>query len=145
VGGLYRDQGVDVASNWLISLLQPHVEVAYRTVRKAHHLPLDTEVPRQLETPTTPDSSRFSSTSSEGVSPALASYFAGGSRDHRQFPTSQANMPWQGSAWAGDGVGTRHAVTDKPRVRRRRRRSSLRDGRSEDAGKQGHFLYGKDY
>jgi hypothetical protein len=49
-------------------------------------------------------------------------------------------MARQSSAQAGDGVGTRRAVTDRPRVRRRRRRSSPRDGGSDDAGKQGHLL-----
>jgi len=133
VGGVYRDQGAEVASNWLISLLRPHVEVAYRSVRKDHLLPLDsdTEAPRQLEMPTARYSSHYSSTSSEGASGALPSYLAGSPRDHR---TPQANMPWQSLAEAGGDVGTRRAVTDKPRGRRRRRRSSPRDGGSEDAG-----------
>jgi len=107
---------------------------ASRSVREDHLLSPDTEVPQQLETPTARDSSRFSSTSSEGASPALPSYFAGGPRDHRQLPAPQASMPRQSSGQAGDGVDTRRAVTDNPRVRRRRRRrSSPRDGGSEDA------------
>jgi hypothetical protein len=109
-------------------------------MREVHLLPPETEIPRQLETPTTHDSSSFSSTSSDGASPALPSYPAGRPRDHRQLPPPQANMPRRSSAQAGDGIGTRCAVTDKPRVRRRRRRSSPRDGGSEDAGKLGHFL-----
>ncbi|KAN0118357.1 Ribonuclease III domain containing protein [Russula decolorans] len=145
VGGVYRDQGAEAASNWLISLLRPYVEVAYRSMREVHLLPPETEIPRQLETPTTHDSSSFSSTSSDGASPALPSYPAGRPRDHRQLPPPQANMPRRSSAQAGDGIGTRCAVTDKPRVRRRRRRSSPRDGGSEDAGKLGHFLRGGDY
>lgn len=134
IGGVYRDQGPDVASNWLISLLRPHVEVAYRIVRKAHLLP-DAEVLPQRETPTARDSSRFPSPSSEGTNPASPSYLAGGSHDNRQLPAPQANMRRQSPAQAGDGVGTRRAVTDKPRPRRRRRRSSPRDGGGEDAGK----------
>jgi hypothetical protein len=39
VGGVYRDQGNEVASNWLKSLLRPHVEAAYRSVREDHLLP----------------------------------------------------------------------------------------------------------
>ena len=139
VGGVYRDQGAEVVSEWLTSLLQPHVEVAYQSVRKDHLLP-DIEVPQQRETPTARDSSRLSSTSSEGASPASLIYGAASSRDHRQLPTAQANMRRQSSAQAGDGVGTRRAVTDKPRARLRRRRSSPRDGGSEDAGKQVLFL-----
>jgi len=49
VGGVYRDQGAEVASNWLISLLRPYVEVAYRSIRKDYLLPPETEIPRQLE------------------------------------------------------------------------------------------------
>jgi len=109
-------------------------------MRKLHLLPPDTEVPRQLETPTDCDSSQLSSTSSEGASHALPSYPAGRPRDHCQLPPPQANMPRQRSAQAGDDVGTRRAVTDEPHVRRRRRRSSPRDGGSEEAGKQGHYL-----
>lgn len=146
VGGVYRDQGAEVASNWLITLLQPHVEVAYQSVRTDHLLPLDTDVPQQVETSTARDSSPISSTLSEGASRALPSYLAGRLRDHRQFTTPQANMPRQSLAEAGDDVGTRRAVTDKPRGRRRRRRrSSPRDDGSEDAGKQGHFLRGGDH
>jgi hypothetical protein len=118
VGGVYRDQGADVASNWLISLLRPHIEVAYRSMQKDHLLPPDAEAPQQLETPMTSDSSRFSSTSSEGASPTLPtqSYLAEGSRDHRQLPTPQADimMPRQCSAEAGDGVGAHRVVIDEP-------------------------------
>ena len=113
-------------------------------MRKEHLLP-DTESAQQLETPTARDAAQFSSSSSEEASSALPSRLVGGPRDHRQLPTRQANMSRQSSAQAGDGVGTRRAVTDKPRVRLRRRRSSPRDGRSEDAGKQGRFLCGGDY
>jgi len=142
VGGVYRDQGPDVVSNWLISLLRPHVEVAYRIAREDHLLPPETEAPRQLEAPIPRDSSRFLSTSSEGASPALPSYLAGGSRDHHQLTTLQANTPRQSSTQANDGVGTRRAVTDRRHGRPRRRRYSQRDGGSEDVGKQRRFLCG---
>jgi len=33
VGGVYRDQGADVVSSWLISVLRPHIKAAYRIVR----------------------------------------------------------------------------------------------------------------
>jgi hypothetical protein len=112
IGGIYRDQGAKVASDWLISLLQPHVEDAYRSVLEDHLRPPDT--PRQLETP---DSLLFASASesSKSASPALPSLFEGGARDHRQLLT-QANVLRQ---------------TDKPRVRLRRQRSSSTNGGSE--------------
>ena len=110
-------------------------------MRADHLLPPGTEVSQQVETPTVCDSSPYLSTPSEGASRALPSYLAGRLTDLRQFPTTQANMLRQCLAEAGDDVGTRRAVTDKPRGRRRRRRrSSPRDGGSEDAGKQGRFL-----
>lgn len=124
MGGVYRDQGVEVVSEWLISLLQPHVEDAYRKVREDHLLPPES------------DPSLSSSTSSEGPGAALPSYLAGGPSDLRRLTALQANVPQRGSAQAGDSVGTRRAVH---RGRRRRRRSSTSDGGSGYAGKQGSF------
>ena len=46
MGGLYRDQGLKVVSNWLMSLLQRQIEVAYRSVREDYLLP-------EIEVPTT--------------------------------------------------------------------------------------------
>jgi hypothetical protein len=108
-------------------------------VREEYLLPPVTDAVPQLETPMTRGPSRFSSTSSEGASSALPGYLPGVPPDHHQLTIPQACVPWQSPVRAGDGVGTYRAVTDKPRGRRRRRRSSPRDGRSEDAGKQERF------
>jgi ribonuclease-3 len=43
VGGIYKDQGAEVVSKWLISLLRPHVEDAYRSVQEYYLLPSDSE------------------------------------------------------------------------------------------------------
>lgn len=136
VGGVYRDQGVEVVTEWLISLLQPHVEDAYRKVREDHLLPPETGDASRLETSTPFDPPPFSSTSSEGAGPALQGYLAGWPRDHRPLTALQASVPQQSSAQAGDGVGTRRAVH---RGRRRRRRSSPSDGGSGYSGEQGTF------
>jgi hypothetical protein len=120
VGGLYRDQGLEVVSKWLISLLQPHVEDAYRKMREDHLLPPETDAVSQLEAPASIDSSLLSSTSPEGAGPVLPSYLAGGSHDHRRLTALQAYVPLQNSAQAGDDVGTRRTVA---RGRRRRQRS----------------------
>jgi hypothetical protein len=137
VGGVYRDQGVEVVSEWLISLLQPHVENAYRKVREDHLLPPETEAASRLEAPTSVDPSLIPPTSSEGAGPALQGYFAGCPLDHRPLTALQASGPQQSSAQAGDGVGTRRAVH---RGRRRRRRSSPSDGGSGYSGEQGAFI-----
>jgi hypothetical protein len=113
-----------------MSLLRPYVEGAYRRVREEHLLPPETTAYKP---------SPFSSTSPERGGPALPSYPAGFPRDHRRLTALQASVPQQSSAQAGDGVDTRRAVTDKPRGRRRRRRSSPKDGGSGDAGEQGKF------
>ena len=130
MGGVYRDRGPDVASDWLMSLLRPYVEGAYRRVREEHLLPPETTAHKP---------SPFSSTSSERAGPGLPSYPAGFPHDLRRLTPPQTSVPQQSSAWAGGGVDTRRAVTDKPRGRRRRRRSSPKDGGSGDAGEQGKF------
>lgn len=137
MGGLYRDQGNEVASKWLRSLLKPHVKAAYRIVREVHLLPPapETDDPPQLEAPIAYGPSFFSS---GGAGPALPSYPGEHPFGPRQLTVPEANVPRETSAQAGDAVDTR-AVVDKPRSRRRRRRSSAKDGGGDGAGKQGTF------
>ena len=139
VGGVYRDQGAEVASKWLMSLLRPHVKAAYQSVREAYLLPPVTEAPSPFEASTAYKPSPFSSTSLEGAGAAFPSYLPGFPRDLRQLTPPEAIVTQQSSAQAGDGVGTRRAVNDRPRGRRRRRRSSLKDVGRGDTGEQGTF------
>ena len=109
MGGVYRDQGLDVVSKWLKSLLRPKVEVAYQSMRE-DYLPTPiimtkTEAPSRLEAPSSP----FSSTSLEGAGTAFPSYLPSFPRDHRQLTTPEASVPPQTLALAGDDVGTRRA------------------------------------
>jgi ribonuclease-3 len=39
VGGLYREQGLDVVTRWLRSLFQMDINEAYEIVRREHLLP----------------------------------------------------------------------------------------------------------
>lgn len=39
VGGLYREQGLDVVTKWLRSLFQMDINEAYEIVRREHLLP----------------------------------------------------------------------------------------------------------
>ena len=135
MGGVYRDQGAEVVSKWLMSLLRPQVEVTYQSVREGYILLLETEAPSRLEAPRAYNPSLFVPTSLEGAGPA----FPGFPRDHRQLTTPGASVPQQSLAQAGDGVGIRRA-DDKPRGRRRRRRRrSLNDAGRGDAGEQDTF------
>lgn len=44
VGGLYIDQGMDVVRSWLVALLRPYVQEAYRVVKQQHStIPPDAE------------------------------------------------------------------------------------------------------
>ncbi len=99
-------------------------------------------VPRNNTSPVS-NEKQISSTSSAG--PALPIYFAGVPRDDPQLFIPQLFMPGESSVQAGDDIDTRPAVTDKPRVRLRRRRSNPGDGGNEVAGKQGQFPRGGDY
>ena len=136
VGGVYRDQGAEVASKWLMSLLRPHVKVAYQSVRKDYLLPPVTEATWPVEASTAYKPSPSSSTSLEGAEAALPSYLPGFPRDHFQNTPPDVSVHQQSSAQAGDGVGTRRAVNDRPHGRRRRRSFSS-DGGSGDAGEKG--------
>ena len=102
-----------------MQLLRPYVEGAYRRVREEHLLPPETTAYKP---------SPLSSTSLERAGSALPSYPAGFPRDHRRLTSLRANVPEQSSAWTSDDVDSRRAVTDKPRGRRRQRRSCQRDG-----------------
>jgi hypothetical protein len=61
VGGVYRDQGLDALSRWIIPLFRSRVEAAYQTVRKEYLLPPTTSVLPRPVAPTahqpTPDPS----------------------------------------------------------------------------------------
>jgi hypothetical protein len=130
VGGVYRDQGLEVARKWLILVVQPHVEAAYENMRNCR-VP---EANPQPYAPKLPYPSPPSSASSEGAGPALPS------RDHddrhRSLPP-RVSVPQQGSGRVGGGVEKQPENIDQSKRSRRRRRSSQGNGRSGDSGKQG--------
>jgi hypothetical protein len=121
VGGLYRDQGLEVVRKWLISVVQPHVKAAYERLRDGC-LPKDVLRPRVPTTYVSPPWSESALSSSPARDP---------SRPHRSLPPG-VNVPQQGSG-RGGGVEC-HEDMDQSRRKRRRRRSSPGDGRSGDSG-----------
>ncbi|KAI9509545.1 ribonuclease III domain-containing protein [Russula earlei] len=139
VGGVYRDQGLEVVSNWLISLLESHVEAAYQNVRNDYHPSLETAaVPQPPGRPTARDLSLSSSTSPECAGLAFPSHVVEDPHDPRRCIPVHANVPQQGRSWPQDGdVDPRLAVewADQSARRRRRRRNSGR----WDAGERHTF------
>jgi hypothetical protein len=135
VGGVYRDQGFDVVSKWLSSLIQRQVEDAYQTVRKEYLLPPTTVASPQTGGPTT----RYPSppTSSRGARPDAPSHLAGDRGDPSQRTSQpQADLHQQGPRNAGSGPPD---VAERPSHKRRRRRSNPKEGNSNVAGEQGRF------
>ena len=130
MGGVYRDQGLEIARKWLILVVQPHVEAAYQNMRNCR-VP---EANPQPQVPKLPYPSPPSSASSEGAGPALPSRDRDGR--HRSLPT-WVNVPEQGPGRVGGGVEKQPENIDQSKRSRRRRRSSQGNGRSGDSGKQG--------
>lgn len=141
MGGVYRDQGFDVVSNWLSSLIRRQVEAAYQTVRKEYLLPPTTTVAiSQTGGPAT----RYPSppTSSRGARPDASSHLAGDRGDPSQrISQPQADLHQQGprNAGAGGGASGPPDVAERPSHKRRRRRSNPKEGDSKVAGEQGRF------
>lgn len=130
MGGVYRDQGLDVARKWLILVIQPHVEAVYQNLR---NYVLSEAIPQPL-IPKTPNPypSPPSSASSEGAGPALPSQDP--NDRHRSLPP-WVNVPQQRSRQASGGAEKQPENIDRSRSNRRRRRSSQGNNRSGDPGK----------
>ncbi|KAF8468677.1 hypothetical protein DFH94DRAFT_685490 [Russula ochroleuca] len=94
VGGVYRDQGLEVVRKWLISVVQPHVEAAYQYLR-------NDSLPRAVLYPRVPATSppQPASTSSEGAGPVLRSRLARHPDDPQR--NLRDNIPHQGSGLVG--------------------------------------------
>jgi len=132
VGGLFREQGVDVVKRWLDPLFEPHVDAAYWTER-GYHLP-------EPAAPATPSPTPSPSPPPQCVapSPCLPGRAAEGLNQvnvngcRRSEETTAPNRPMQfhslvagASPWAIDG----------PSGGRTRRGIGSRDGGRGDAGK----------
>ena len=136
VGGLYRDQGLDVIRKWIIPLVRPHVEAAYQYLR-------DDYAPEAISMPGVPmapyPSPPPSSASSDGTGPASQSRSARDLDSHRSL-RQRVNVPPQGWSRVGGGVENHPKDIDQSRSNDRRRRSGQGNGRSEDSGEQGLVL-----
>ena len=132
MGGVYRDQGLEVVSKWLIPVIKPRVEAAYQYMRN-DSIPKAVAYPR---VPTAPPPQPATS-SSEGVGHALRSHLAQHPNEPQRSLPPRDNVPQQGSGRVGRGVANHPEDIDQSRNRHQRRRSSQGDGRSGDSGKHG--------
>ena len=133
MGGLYREQGLEVVTKWLDSVFRPHVEATYKYFRDDY---LGLPGPQAVLLPRKPaDSypSPPSSNLSEGAGTGLPSRPTG---ERHQSPSLRTNELQQGSGWMDGSIGNRPEDIDQSRSNRRRRRSSQMDSRREGPGKQ---------
>jgi len=140
VGGVYRDQDIEVVTKWLRKLMRSQVEAAYQTVRKEYLLPPTAAAARPPSgVPTTGNPSH---TASECAGPDPSSDLAKDPGDSaRDMPPPQADASMQGSGRAGGDDSPRSdGVVDQPSRKRRRRRSNPKEGDIKAAGKPERFL-----
>jgi hypothetical protein len=130
VGGLFREQGLDVVKQWLDPLFRPLIDHGYDAERRDHLVPGSAAPTAPATTSSTPPQSAAPTPSP----PERAVEVAGQtnvdvharlrSRSTRNSPvhTPSVSSPLQ-------------RETDRPNIRRKRRGDSLREGGSRDAGK----------
>jgi hypothetical protein len=126
VGGLFREQGFEVVTEWLNLVFRPRVEAVYQYFRDDYLM----SGPQAVLLPREPTAS-YPSPPSEA--PDLPSRPTG--ERHRTLPP-RTNEPQQGSGRVGGSMGNRPEVIDHSRRNRRRRRSSQVDSRRGNPGKQ---------
>ena len=143
MGGLFREQGLEVVRKWLNSVFQPHVEALYQYFHNDYLMP----GPQAVLLPREPAASYPlppSSIVSEGVAPGSSTRPA--RERHRSRSLSpRTNEPQQGLGQAGGNTRNHPEVIDQSRSNRRRRRSGQVDSGREDPGEQElvslrHFL-----
>jgi len=143
VGGVYRDQDIEVVTKWLRNLMRSQVEAAYQTVRKEYLLPPTTTSVRPPSGLTTDYPSPSSPTASEGAGPDTSSDLAKDPCDSARrtgMAPPQADASEQGSGRAGgDNSPRSDGVVDQPSRKRRRRRSDPKEGDVKAAGKPERF------
>ena len=133
MGGLYRDQGLEVVRKWIIPVIQPHVEAMYKNLRDDYR-PEAILQPRVSAVP--PPSPPSSSAPLESAAPASPSPPAQVPDDSHRNLRPRTNTPQQRSGRVGGDVKNYPRDVDKSRSNRRRRRSSQVEGRSGDSGRQ---------
>jgi hypothetical protein len=128
VGGLFREQGLDVVKQWLDPLFRPLIDHGYEAERRDHLVPGPSAPTAPATTSSTPPQSAAPTPSPGAVETAGQTnadvHARLRSRSTRNSPvhTPSVSSPLQ-------------RETDRPNIRRKRRGDSLREGGSRDAGK----------
>ncbi|KAI0294036.1 ribonuclease III domain-containing protein [Multifurca ochricompacta] len=146
VGGLYREQGIQVVKKWLIPLFTPRVEHAYQSLRADYLLPPDA-TPRTTPRPGSQPPSPSPSSDPPQSPPLFRSGGFMGEGDRRQGGQrgqSQSTTTRRGSEQGFMVVCARSQANDGSGSRHRRQGASSRDGKIRDAGKAslGHHRSG---
>ena len=118
VGGLFREQGLDVVKQWLDPLFRPLIEVAYEAERRDYLMPGSASPATPPGIPTPSWDIEIPSKANVDARTRLRSRTT---RNSLRQPSSVPN-PLQ-------------RVADRPNTRRKRHGDSLVDGGSGDAGK----------
>ncbi|KAH9960549.1 hypothetical protein BGW80DRAFT_1464226 [Lactifluus volemus] len=131
VGGLYKDQGLEVVHEWLTLLFRPYVKAAYGAVREQYLLPPVTEGTTQ--------SAELTADHPPLPSPHSAHTLPSGPEKDRGQPSrsaeAQANRSQNESGQESGGGGARsEAVGQSDDSHLRRLASPTRGGRRDEAG-----------
>jgi hypothetical protein len=132
VGGLYKDQGLDVVRGWITLLFKSRLETAYQVMRGEYLLQPVAEATSQFIAPASghpPSHPR----------PPLPSGPAEDSGQESRRAQPPANQSQKGSGQARGGAGAHSEAVDRPGNGSWGRQASLRGGGRHDAGKQGHL------
>ena len=123
VGGLFREQGLDVVKKWLDPLFRPLIDHGYEAERRDHRVP-------GASAPETTSSTPPQSAAPSPSPPGRAVEIAG--QKNVDMPTRVRSRTTQDSPVQTPSVARE---TDRPNIRRKRRRDNLQEGGSRDAGK----------
>jgi hypothetical protein len=124
VGGLFREQGLDVVKRWLDPLFRPLIDHGYEAERREHLVP-------GAAVPATTCSPPPQSAAPTPSPPGRAAEVAGQTNTVRLRAMTTRNSPVQTPSVASPP----QRETDRPNIGRKRRGDSMREGGSRDAGK----------
>ncbi|KAN0136254.1 Ribonuclease III domain containing protein [Lactarius tabidus] len=122
VGGLFREQGLDVVKQWLDPLFRPLIDHGYEAERQEHLVP-------GAAVPATTCSPPPQSAAPTPSPPGGAAEIAGRTNTARLRARTTRNSPVQTPSAASPP----QRETDRPNIRRKRRGDSMREGGSRDA------------
>ena len=139
MGGLYKDQGLDVVMEWLALLFKSRVEAAYQVVRREYLLqPVSEVIPRAMK-PTVSYPSPPSYTSSHSTEHTLPSGPAEDPGQPIRRILWQVNLPQEGPGRARSGIDAGSKEIDQPGDNLSGLPPGPRSGGCGDASKQGRL------